>query len=446
MPPNSASSRKGWEGSLARRALAAFVPFAAVSALVSFVLICANGWAWPPIRSDGWSYHVYLPAWFVFHDPSLEAIARDCCGGIFPTFTAIERWPGTGVWINVHPPGTAILSAPFFLVADQLTKWSNLSRDGFSLYYQQGAGLAGVAYLTLGLWALKRALLRWFSAGVVLASLVAITWGTNVFHYGTYDPTFSHIYAFALSAILLLVVPSWFDSPTIGRSLLIGLLAALVVLVRHVNAILLVGFACYGLFSAASVRQRLLWIRSHARSIAAAVSIFALCLAPMVMFYRRATGQWLVSPYGSSRGFHFAAPHLAGVLVSPIKGLFFWSPVLVLAVVGFLFLRRRLPEMIAPILIVLPLFTYLVASWFDWQYGSSFGHRAFVDVMPFFAVGLAACFDRVKGTVAAAPVAVVASLFVALSIAQMIQYWIGVLPQHDTSWAEYLDVFLRFSR
>ena len=426
--------------------LALFVPFAAIGALVSYILIYTNGWAWPPIRSDGWSYHVYLPAWFIFHDPSLEAIARDCCGGIFPTFTAIERWPGTGVWINVHPPGPAILSAPFFLAAHLLTKWSNLSRDGFSLYYQHAAGLAGVVYLTLGLWALKRALLRWFSPGVVLASLVAITWGTNLFHYGTYDPTFSHVYAFALTAILLLIVPRWFEAPTIGRSMLVGVVAALLVLVRHVNAIVVVGFACYGLSSIVSVRQRVVWIKDHARVVVTAAAVAMACLAPMMMFYRRATGRWLVSPYGSSRGFHFEAPHLAGVLVSPIKGLFFWSPVLVLAVVGFWFLRRRLPQMIAPIAIVLPLFTYLIASWFDWQYGSSFGHRGFVDVLPFFAVGLAGCFDRVKDTIAAIPVGVVTTLLVALSIAQMIQYWIGVLPQHDTTWAEYIDVFLRFSR
>jgi hypothetical protein len=31
-----------------------------------------------------------------------------------------------------------------------------------------------------------------------------------------------------------------------------------------------------------------------------------------------------------------------------------------------------------------------------------------------------------------------------LSTAQMIQYWIGVLPMVDTTWAQYTDLFLRF--
>ena len=33
---------------------------------------------------------------------------------------------------------------------------------------------------------------------------------------------------------------------------------------------------------------------------------------------------------------------------------------------------------------------------------------------------------------------------VLLSIAQMIQYWTGVLPMENTTWAQYQDLFLRF--
>ena len=45
------------------------------------------------------------------------------------------------------------------------------------------AGAAGIAYLLAGLAVLRRMLRRHFSDGVVLATLVAITWGTNLFHY-----------------------------------------------------------------------------------------------------------------------------------------------------------------------------------------------------------------------------------------------------------------------
>jgi hypothetical protein len=41
-------------------------------------------------------------------------------------------------------------------------------------------------------------------------------------------------------------------------------------------------------------------------------------------------------------------------------------------------------------------------------------------------------------------VAIGAAAAVLLSVAQMIQYWIGVLPMADTTWAQYRDLFLKF--
>ena len=41
-------------------------------------------------------------------------------------------------------------------------------------------------------------------------------------------------------------------------------------------------------------------------------------------------------------------------------------------------------------------------------------------------------------------VAAVTTIFVALSIAQMVQYWLRVLPIADTTWTQYRDLFLRF--
>ena len=63
--------------------------------LLGYVFVYATGRADTPIRSDGFSYYVYLPSWFLFHDTTLSAVARDCCGGVYPSHTAIIRWPTT---------------------------------------------------------------------------------------------------------------------------------------------------------------------------------------------------------------------------------------------------------------------------------------------------------------------------------------------------------------
>src|SRR5262249_44065625 len=88
--------------------------------------------------------------------------------------------------------------------------------------------------------------------------------------------------------------------------------------------------------------------------------------------------------------------------------------------------------------------TYLIASWWDWQFGGSYGHRGFIDLLPFFGLGLAAFFDWAAETVTRQRIVAIATVaLVALSSVQMLQYWNGVLPISDTTWDQYRAVFLR---
>ncbi len=201
---------------LIARGVSHFVAAAALAAAVAFAALYGSIYSPQTIHSDGYSYYVYLPSAFIYHDLTLEKLAKEWYGGPYPPWTGLRRWPSTGRWLNLHPMGTAILMAPFFFLSDVLSAWSNLPRDGFSLYYQYGAGLAAVAYLLFGLAILRRMLRRQFSDGVVLATLICITWGTNLFHYAVFDGTFSHAYAFFLVCVWLWLVERWWDRPTVG--------------------------------------------------------------------------------------------------------------------------------------------------------------------------------------------------------------------------------------
>jgi len=426
--------------------LRAFVPLVAIVALLTYVLVYALVLSVPPIRSDGWGYYAYLPAWGIFHDPSFEALARDCCAGELPAFSVIFRWPETGRWMNAHPIGEALLLLPFFLVADALTQWSNLPRDGFSLYYQYGAGLAGVVYFVTGLWLLKRLLERNFSPGVVLATLASMTWGTNLFHYGTFDTMFSHAFAFFACAALLLAIRRFYEAPAWPSALLLGGMAGLTMLIRHTNAIVLALVPLYGVTNLATARRRVGWLREHwVPPLLATVALFVVVLPQFALYYW-VTGHWLLNPYGANWGFDFASPKIVQVLFSPQKGLLFWSPILIFSLAGLFFMRPKAQEfwLAAPLVIAAQI--YLVASWFEWQFGASYGHRAFTDLFPVFALGMAAFYDRIDATRLATPVTALASLAAMLSVIQMLQYWVGIVPMRNTSWDEYTALFLNFHR
>jgi hypothetical protein len=407
---------------------------AAAACLAGYTYAYTSGRAGSPIRSDAFSYYVYLPAWALYHDVSLQAVADDCCGGEFPDWTAIIRWRFTRQWVNAHPIGEAIMIAPFFAAAHALTRWTNLSPDGFTLYYQHGAGLAGLCYVLAGLWFLGRLLDRHFRAGVVAATLATLLAGTSLYHYATFDSVWSHAFSFALCSALLERLDAHlrqgFGAPALRDEVVIGVISGLIVLVRHTNALIPICFV-----GALALRTRRLPI------VAAVVA--AIVVLPQLWLYHRATGHWLISSYGSL-GFTFASPHLAGVLVSPQKGLFFYAPVLLAAVAGFWWLPRALRLWRVPFAVLLLANTYLIASWWDWQFGGSYGHRGFVDFYPLFAIGLAAAFTRAAVAPRLRLVTTVAvALLCALSVFQMLQYWHGTLPISDVTWAQYKQLFLR---
>jgi hypothetical protein len=210
--------------------------------------------------------------------------------------------------------------------------------------------------------------------------------------------------------------------------------------------VLLVCVALYGVTSLSALRSRLAWLSAHRRAVLVGTMVAALLVLPQLAFYRYAMGGWLASPYGPDRGFDFTSPKIIEVLVGTRKGLFFWSPILVFSVLGLFVMRRVVPQLFLPSIIVLPVQVYLVASWYDWQFGASYGHRGFTDLLSIFALAMAAFYDRILRTWLAVPVGVATSLAVALSLAQMLQYWLRIIPLSDTTWDVYKSIFLTFSR
>ena len=417
---------------------------AAILCVAGYVFVYASGRANPPVRSDGFSYYVYLPSWFLYGDSTLGAVARDCCGGEFDPVTAIIRWPDTRQWVNAHPIGVAVLQSPFFLAGHGLTKWSNLSPDGFTFYYQHAAGVSGVWWTMAGLYVLGRLLARRFSDGVTAATLSALLLGTGLYHYATYDSSYSHAYSFFLLAALLSLTERWHEEePRALTSVLVGLVAGLIVLTRHTNALFLVVFPLYGVTSLASLKSMAERLAIRWRDLALIALVCMAVLAPQLAIYYQATGRVFVSSYGSL-SFHFLSPQLWGVLFSVQKGVFFWSPLLLAALAGFAVGDRSKLPFLAGTAVVLTLDTYLIASWWDWQFGASYGHRGFIDVLPLLALGLAAFFEwSAASATRRVAVTTLTAAAVGLSVFQMLQYWNGVLPMSDLTWDQYRSIFLR---
>lgn len=109
------------------------------------------------------------------------------------------------------------MESPFFFVAhissllrDAIT--GSVTATGYTNLYQYMVLLGGVCYWVAGTVLLYRLLVRylWFSNKIALFTCTIITYGTNLFHYASYDACFSHIYSYFLLNLFLYYL-CWYE-------------------------------------------------------------------------------------------------------------------------------------------------------------------------------------------------------------------------------------------
>jgi hypothetical protein len=423
--------------------IALVIMFVLLSGTVALAAIYSRGYnAGEPIRSDGVGYYIYLPAVFLDHDLSLVRTVDRSVGGSLYKAGDLHRVEHG--YLGPHQIGEAILLAPFFAVGQVIAIASGARRDGFSRPYQGAAAAAGLLYGVAGLALLGAFLRRWFDRWIVGATLLALTFGTNLFHYLTYDAVYSHSFSFAVTAFILWSTIRLTERATATRALLLGLGVGLVATIRPTNLVIGLFPLLVGIRSPADARARVrAWV-THPLLLAAGALGFLAPVIPQLLYWHHLTGHFIVNAYGSNPKLELTHPHLLAVAFSVRKGLFFWTPLVALAVAGLPFLRSRAPAVLLATPVVLAVNFWVVASWSQWWYGGSFGQRALVDSLPLVALGLAAIFDWARSTRAAlAPVAIAVVIASGLALHAMAEYWVGNIPYDGTTWSIYVHSFTK---
>jgi len=412
----------------------------AICGAVALAAIYSRGYArGEPIRADGVGYYIYLPALFLDHDLTLVRTVDRSFGG--NPRSAGDLRPVEHGYLGPHQIGEAILLAPFFAAAQLVAVADGAPRNGFSRPYQGSAAAGGLLYGVVGLAFLASFLRRWFGPSTVALTLLALTFGTNLFHYLTFDAVYSHAFSFAVIAFVLWATVRLTERATAVRALLLGLGLGTAVTIRPTNAVIVLFPLLVGVSSTVDARARAQALIAHPSLLAAAAAGFLAPVIPQLLYWHHLTGRFVVDAYGSEPRLELAHPHLLAVAFSVRKGLFFWTPLVALGVLGLPFLRHRTPALLLATAAVLAVDFWVVASWSQWWYGGSFGQRAFVDSLPLVAIGLAGLFDRVRATPAAVPVAVAAALTCCLALHAMAGYWLGKIPYDGTTWPVYLHSF-----
>jgi hypothetical protein len=396
------------------------------------------------IGSDGTGYYEYLPKTF---------IKKDYPFALPGTVKKEEVKPEqlvsiTGGPVNKYFFGESLALLPFFLTADLLTQSLRPDmRDGYSSYYQISVSIAALFYLFLGLWMIHRLLRRMnYAQEIINLILILLFLGTNLNYYALHEPSMSHVYSFALIATFIDQIHLQLQSFKPIRWLFLAFLLSFIVFIRPVNIV--VAFVLFPL--AGSFKQSINCIKDL---FSKPVIWFLSLLIPIVFigiqatFYYLQTGHWWVYSYGEE-GFNFSKPEIVNVLFSFRKGLFIYTPLLLLIFPGLYFYKKRFGLFsFISLTLLLAISIYIISSWWYWAYGGSFGMRPVIDLYPILILPIAALIEwsyaryfnfRIFGAIIL--------LGVYLNLLQVWQYVQSIMPYEGMNRAKYAHIFLETKR
>lgn len=334
---------------------------------------------------QGWDdsfYYFWLPSVIIDHDVDFEnqlAQSNTIDPATRDVALSLPRTK-TGLVESKYPPGWAIGSLPFFLLAHAFT---STNATGFEPVYLVSVWLGQLLYAVVGLWLAAKILARYFPP--VIASLAVLAgWLTSpLVYYQTARLSMSHSQVFTLAVVVFWTALKIRDGETRPRYwMLLGFSAALLLVTRNVAVVYLV-FPTLVLLQQIRSAPPMAWL-----ILGGAVPVLLQLLAWKLLY-----GSWIAYSYGGER-FDFNEPHFLEILFSPLHGWFYWHPLTLFGITAFTAWAWKVEEGRAWLFSLLVI-AILSSAWPTWWLGSSFGYRGFEVATLFVMIGLAVLLEFV---------------------------------------------------
>ncbi len=397
------------------------------------------------IAYDTYGYYLHLPAVIIHKDPGIENKTwLDSLNSNYQKGRPwYQAWPGEkGRMVNVYTVGIAIMWSPFFLIGHVIAGLGGYPQDGLSPPYQVMIVIAGLFYAILGMFLLRRLLLKFVPDKIAAIVLLLIGFGTNLFHYATYDNTMPHILLFAFDTLIILLTISWHENPKKQTAFFLGLTLALVTISRPSEIVWVLVPIFWGVSSWRSFIEKLQLFRTHFGHIFSLGLGLVLIGLLQPIYWKYTSGHWLYNNH--VEGFDFFRPFTWKVLFSYKKGWLLYTPMMLLAIAGLIVSFKRNRKLFVPVFIFFLANLWFISSWECWWYAGSFGQRPFVQSYGIMAIPLAFLMERISiNKILAWSGGIIATFFLFLNLYQVWQIVHGLL--HPVSMTEkyYWKVFLK---
>jgi hypothetical protein len=330
------------------------------------------------IDSDGLGYYVYLPSLFLKHD-------------------VLHQWYAlhlqNGYSLNKYTCGVAMLETPFYLIGNELTRiFGTEVKEGRGPWYVRMITVSTSFYLFISLLVLFNIIRRKFNVKTALFTVLTLYYATNMYYYAVVEPGMSHIYSLFCFTLCLYAADNYYTSFRRRDVFMFAFFFGLATLIRPTNILMGFLFLFYDVYTWEQLKARVLFHRKHLSNFLIIAVLGLIIALPQMLYWHAITGHYVVFSYGyNHESFsNWKSPYILSVLGSYKSGWLFYSPVMVLSLIGiFICIRKKV--MSAPvILLIFALILYICASWWAPTFGCAFGYRSFVEYYAILALPFAA--------------------------------------------------------
>lgn len=400
---------------------------------------------------DVFGYYLYLPKFFTdwnLHFTNLEWAAKiNETYQNSPTLYQFSYIDNQNYVIR-YSIGMSILYMPFFLIAHIISLLFNYTPDGFTAPYQWSIFIESMIVTILGFILLQKLLNNYFSNIITQITLICIYFGTNMtVHFGMYGLNLmQHNYLFFLYATLMVLSEKYKNSLnqkywyySIGCCGLMALIRPVEIIALLIPLFWTPQNPVFKCFRAPTISNIIAPIYSFL--------ILVIIGSIQFLYWKTETGHWLINSYDNAgEGLDFYTPHIFNYLFSFRKGWLIYTPLVILAIIGFIYLYRLNLRLFYTLISIFIASIYITSSWSVWWYSGSFSSRAALPSYSYLCLPFAALvyssFLNNKFSILKFIIAIILFCLVSLNIFQSWQYHKGIIHPDRMTKAAYLKNFL----
>ena len=334
---------------------------------------------------DMFGYYSYLPSTFLNH-------------GSFQFNETVQNFNPqlpNGQFMPKYTYGLAILQLPFFLLAMLFEKLQGNVGTGFSNYYCVFQEVGTLVYVLVGLYLLRKVLLCYYREFSTTVALFVIVFGTILFMYTFVQAQMPHAYLFFLVSVLIYFTSEYYQTQRLKYIWFSAFAWALIVLIRPTEIVFFFFFLFWQVYDFKQAKERVLAFVSNYKLVLPFAFALGLVWLPQLIFWKKFTGTYFFDSYVNEQ-FFWLDPQLLNVWFSYRKGLFVYTPAVLLSVIGLFIIKKNSPFSAWLYLGIFVLLSYVYSCWWTWDFGGCFGARSFTHHLAYLIFPLSALIDKVN--------------------------------------------------